>query len=82
MNTPDWVVEDVIAKDDWTLHLTFANGVKKVFDARPLLQKSLYAKLKNVSFFLNAKAECGTVIWDDDVDIAPEYLYEAAIILS
>ena len=23
-----------------------------------------------------AKAECGTVVWSDDIDIAPEHLYE------
>ena len=33
---------------------------------------------KNLSFFLCAKAECGTVVWDDDVDIAPEHLYECS----
>ncbi len=28
--------------------------------------------------FLTAKADCGTVVWDDDIDIAPEHLYESS----
>ena len=76
MNTPQWVVKDVQPKADYTLHLTFADGSKKIYDAHPLLRKSIYSKLKNTAFFLCAKAECGTVVWDDDTDIAPEHLYE------
>jgi hypothetical protein len=30
------------------------------------------------SFFLQAKAECGTVVWNDDIDIDPEHLYECS----
>lgn len=79
MNLPEWVVKDVHPKDDYTLLLTFADGEKKVYDARPLLKKAIYAQLKSLPFFLSAKAECGTVVWSDDVDIAPEHLYECSV---
>lgn len=75
---PVWVVEEVQPKEDYTLLLTFADGTKKVFDARLLLKKEAYFRLNELSFFLSAKAECGTVIWDDDLDVAPEYLYECS----
>ena len=78
MKTPVWVVEKVQPKNDYTLLLTFADGCKKVYDARPLLQKSIYCQLKNIAFFLCAKAECGTVVWNDEIDIAPEHLYECS----
>lgn len=52
---------------------------KKVYDARPLLDKAIYAQLNSLNFFLKAKADCGTVVWNDDVDIAPEHLYECSI---
>ena len=42
------------------------------------LGKKIYAPLNNLSFFLCARAEYGTVIWNDDVDIAPEHLYECS----
>ncbi len=79
MNVPEWVVKEVIPQTDYTLLLTFANGIKKKYDARPLLSKTIYSELNNMSFFLSAKAECGTVIWNDDIDIAPEHLYECGV---
>ncbi len=79
MNTPVWVVKEVQPRKDYTLLITFADGAKKVYDARPLLDKAIYAQLNSLNFFLKAKADCGTVVWNDDVDIAPEHLYECSI---
>lgn len=76
MKNPAWVVKDVTAKEDYTLLITFSNGEKKLYNARPLLEKSIYSQLKSLAFFMKAKADCGTVVWNDDVDIAPEHLYE------
>ena len=78
MKIPVWVVKEVQPKDDYTLLLTFADGTKKIYNARPLLEKTIYSKLKNLSFFLSAKAEYDTVVWNDDIDIAPEHLYECS----
>lgn len=55
---------------------------KKLFDARPLLAKAIYKPLNNLSFFLTAKADCGSVVWSDKIDIAPEYLYECSLPLQ
>lgn len=78
MKEPVWVVKDVKPKNDYTLLLTFASGEQRIYDARPLLEKAIFSPLKNPAFFLEAKAECGTVVWNDDVDIAPEHLYECS----
>lgn len=79
MKIPAWVVKDVCPKEDYTLILTFADGNKKLYNAKPLLEKPIYSELKNISFFLNAKVDCGTVVWSDDIDIAPEHLYESSV---
>lgn len=76
MTTPQWVVTQVTPKKDYTLELTFADGEKRFFDVKPMLGKPICEKLNNPEFFMRAKADCGTVVWDDEVDIAPEYLYE------
>lgn len=76
MSVPNWVVKNVRAKEDYTLLLEFADGKKGTFDASVLLEKNIYEKLKNVQFFLKARIEGDTVVWDDETDIAPEYLYE------
>ncbi len=79
MKTPYWVVKKVEADDNYCLSLEFADGSKKVFDVRPLLSRKIYAPLKKLSFFKNAKVDCGTVVWNDNIDIAPETLYKNSI---
>ena len=78
MNTPCWVVKNVTPTKDYKLILTFADGERKKYDAYPLLKKPIYHSLKNPHFFLSAKAMYGTVVWNDDIDIAPEHLYECS----
>lgn len=77
MGKPNWSVKDVQPHKDYTLTVKFHDGSVKVFDMKPLLNQPLYEPLKNPGFFMQAHADCGTVIWNDDIDIAPEYLYEA-----
>lgn len=81
MKNPAWIVTQVQPRADYTLFLTFADGAEKVYDAHPLLEKAIYAQLNNPAFFLSAKVECGTVVWSDDIDIAPEHLYEKSVCL-
>ncbi len=78
MKTPAWVVKHVIPQADYTLLLTFASGEKRLYNARPLLEKAIFADLKSLPFFLTAHVSGDTVIWNDDVDIAPEHLYECS----
>ena len=47
-----------------------------IYNAIPLLEKDIYSPLKNLSFFMSAKVEGDTVVWNEDVDIAPKHLYE------
>lgn len=79
MNTPVWVVREVVPQDNYTLLLTFADGSRRTYNARPLLDKAVFADLKSLPFFLTAHVSGDTVIWNDDVDIAPEHLYECSI---
>lgn len=71
-------VSAVEAREDYTMLLTFSNGERRVYDASPLLSKSVFAPLQALPFFLAARADGGTVVWNEDVDIAPEHLYEAS----
>lgn len=76
--TPEWLVKAVQPQEDYTLILTFINGERKIYDARPLLEKPLFAPLKDLSFFMQAKSDGSSVFWSDELDIAPEHLYEKA----
>jgi len=79
MKTPVWVVKTVIPQEDYTLLITFADGSRRVYNALPLLNKAIFADLKSLPFFLKACVSGDTVIWNDDIDIAPEHLYECSI---
>lgn len=58
---------------DYKLLLTFKNGEKKIFDAKPLLQIAMYQGLGDV--FSAAHVAYGTVVWPGDIDISPDMLY-------
>lgn len=78
-NVPKWVVKAATPRSDYTIELEFADGKQGVFDARSLLESPLYAPLKALPFFMMARAKYDTVVWTDDLDIAPEHLYDACV---
>ena len=73
---PCLCVEEVRATPDYQLWLSFSDGSRKVFDFRPMLEKRIYQALTNVSLFVQAESDGCGVIWNDDLDIDPVYLYE------
>lgn len=75
---PAWVVRAVQPQRDYTLFLTFASGERRIYNALPLLKKEVYAPLKNLNFFMQARVEGDSVVWSDEIDIAPEHLYECS----
>ncbi len=63
----------------YTLKLWFEDGCIKTYDMTPLLGLRCFTKLKNEQVFRKARPFGGSVIWDDDTDIAPEELYDNGI---
>lgn len=61
--------------EDYELLVTFQNGERKIFDAKPILSSPLYQSLKNKSFFKLAKADRMCIYWDDEVDLCPDRVY-------
>ncbi len=78
---PAWVVKEAQPHEDYTITLKFQDGSTRLYDARPLLELPIYEPLKNPGFFMLARVDCSTVIWNDEIDIAPEHLYEAGKII-
>ncbi len=79
MANPVWCVATVEPHSDFTMLVTFENGEKRLYDARPLLKKPISSALNDLSLFMQARAAFGTVVWNDDLDIAPEHLYHFSI---
>ncbi|GHS93100.1 hypothetical protein FACS1894139_01700 [Planctomycetales bacterium] len=79
----DWVsavskVIDVVGVEplaDYQLRVSFSDGQIKIYDVAPLLNKGVFRELANPLFFRRAAVNYGTVVWGDDIDLAPETLY-------
>ncbi|MDR1856287.1 MAG: DUF2442 domain-containing protein [Desulfovibrio sp.] len=68
-------IDDVIARSDHTLLLTFENGEKRIYDFKPKLARKVFASLKNPAKFMQARNDFYGVVWDDETDIASEECY-------
>lgn len=64
---------------DYKVDVVFKNGVTGVYDCRPLLHDSFWTPLKDQALFNLAHAECGTIVWNDDIDVAPESVWEDSV---
>ena len=74
-----WIVTDVQPNPDFTLLITFAKGKKRIFDCKSIFDKKYAQRLKDIDFFMQAKADHQTVMWSEDLDLSPEYLYENSV---
>lgn len=68
-------VVDVDYIKDYTLSITFSDGVKKVVDLQPYLNGGVFAQLKDLSQFRQYGLNHWTIEWACGVDLAPEFLY-------
>lgn len=66
---------DVKPLEEFELLVTFQNGEKRIFDAKPLLSLPLYAPLKDIALFRKAQADGMCVFWNEDIDLCPDMVY-------
>ena len=66
----------VVANDDYTLEIEFANGDVGIYDCAPNLDFGVFRELRDLSYFRQARAVSGTVMWPHEQDICPNTLYE------
>jgi len=59
------------------LLVKFVNGVEKIYNCNPLLQRETFHLLKNDAFFKSARVDQGGygVSWNDDVDLSEYELW-------
>ncbi|MCH7797238.1 MAG: DUF2442 domain-containing protein [Planctomycetes bacterium] len=61
-----------------SLRLLFTDGTSKVVDLLPLLEGPIFEPLRDPGYFSQVKLDpvCGTVVWPNGADLAPEALHE------
>lgn len=75
MNYPK--INSAEALDNHTLLIEFDNSARKIYDVTPLLEKEMFAALKNSAFFKNVRVEKGgyAVFWNEDIDLSEHELW-------
>lgn len=72
-------VKEVKPDRGWLLHVSFEDGKAGTFDMAPYLERPAFEPLKDIELFMSARVESGAVVWNDEIDIAPERLYSDII---
>ncbi|MCK9386800.1 MAG: DUF2442 domain-containing protein [Sulfuritalea sp.] len=71
--TPDVVQVKPLA--DYCLEAIFDTGERRCFDMKPYLSYPAFSPLAENSLFMKARVACGTVVWNDEIDLSPDTLY-------
>lgn len=60
------------------LRLAFNDGTRKTVDVQPLLAGPIFEPLRDPAFFARVTLDsaCGTVVWPNGADFAPEALHD------
>ena len=67
------------ALPDFRVQVVFDTGERGVFDCKHLLSDPFWHRLSDPAFFRLVRAAYGTLVWPDDIDIAPEDVWEGTI---
>ena len=67
--------------EEYRIDITFNNGASGVVDLKEALWGAMFEKLKDYNTFRKFEVSdvVHTIRWENDADLAPEYLYEKMV---
>ena len=65
----------VSPRPDYTLELTFTNGVVRIFDVAPYLNIGIFRELQDLRYFNSVRPVLGSIQWRSGQDLCPDTLY-------
>lgn len=65
--------------EGYRLLVWFNDGALKVVDLAGYPHKPHLAPLRDAGQICRFQLDLGTIIWDDEIDLAPEFLYNIAV---
>ena len=66
-------------KNEYNVYVEFNNGKKGIINFKDILEndhRMIIRELLNKELFKTLKVNLNTLCWDNEVDFAPDYLYE------
>lgn len=74
-------VINVELKNEYNVYVEFNNGEKGTINFRDILEndhREIIRELLNKDLFKTIKVNLNTLCWDNEVDFAPDYLFQKA----
>jgi hypothetical protein len=68
-------VRHVRPLDSYQLELVFENDERRIFDAKPYLNRGVFVRLQNLAVFQAARVVAGSVEWPSELDLSYDTLY-------
>lgn len=75
-----WRVTEVQALAGYRLKVRFRDGTEGIVDLSRLVtgeRAGVFAVLRDLKLFAQARVECGAVTWPGGLDLAPDAMHEA-----
>ena len=74
-------LENVSYLGDYRVHVRYRNALEADVDLSDLLTHPFYAPIKDKACFSKVAVdqECSVLVWPNDIDLAPEILFERAV---
>ncbi len=72
-------ITDAKYREDYRLEVVFEDGNRGIVDFSEYPAKGgVFSQFKNMEFFKSfvVSKDLGTIVWGDEIDIAPETLYK------
>ena len=69
-------VTEAVPCGGYNIRVVFDTGETGVFDCEYLTTDPYWSGLKDAALFNTARAEYGTIVWDGNIDVAPESVWE------
>ena len=75
-----WITKAIYCQD-YKIDLYFSNGEAGIVDLRDIIlqdKRPIFQELRDVERFKQFKVDMDTVVWENGLDLAPEFLYGLA----
>lgn len=64
---------------DYCIELSFNDGTHKIVNLKATIfndRRKIFESLQDINYFKNFTIKHNTITWANELDLAPEYLYE------